>query len=127
MERAEWKSFKNITTTFLGNHKADIYLATVADLVQSYKPKGCNKYLEGHFLDFHLDFFPENLRTVSGEHGDQFNQDISSMEMRYQGKLSSSMLADYCWTFRRDFPRQNITESHPPSLLRNVYTVWNIK
>jgi len=94
-ERAEWKSFKNITANFGGNHKVDIYCVIVADLVQYYRAKGCNKSLEGHFLDFYLDFFPENLRTVSGEHAERFNKDINTMEMRYQGKMSSSMLADY--------------------------------
>ena len=29
------------------------------------------------FLRSHLDFFPENLATVSDEHGEQFHQDIS--------------------------------------------------
>jgi len=27
-----------------------------------------------------------------------------AMEMRYQGKWTSSMLADYCWTLKRDVP-----------------------
>jgi hypothetical protein len=50
----------------------------------------------------HLDFFPENLGTVSDEHGERFLQDIYNMEKRYQGKWSLSMLADYCWTLKRD-------------------------
>jgi hypothetical protein len=33
----------------------------VADLVQSYKVMGCYMSLKVHFLDSHLDFFPENL------------------------------------------------------------------
>jgi hypothetical protein len=37
----------------------------VADLVQSYKAIGCNMSLKVHFLDFHSDFFPENLGAVS--------------------------------------------------------------
>jgi len=61
--------------------------------------------LKVHFIDSHLDFFPENLRTVSNEHGERFHQDISTMERRYQGKWSPSMLADYCWTLKRDVPQ----------------------
>ena len=69
MERAAWKSLKNITTNFWGNRKADNYRVILADLVQSYKVKGRSKSLKGHFLEFHLDFFLENLRAVSREHG----------------------------------------------------------
>jgi hypothetical protein len=50
--------------------------------------------LKVHFLDSHLDFFPENLGAVSDEHRERFHQDISNMEKRYQGKWSLSMLAD---------------------------------
>jgi hypothetical protein len=58
--------------------------------------------LEVHFLDSHLDFFPKNLGAVSFEHGERFHQDISTIEKRYQGTLSPSMLIDYCWTLRRN-------------------------
>jgi hypothetical protein len=61
--------------------------------------------LKVHFLDSHLDFFPENLGAVSDEHGERFHQDISIMEDWYQGKWSLSMLADYCWTLKRDVPQ----------------------
>jgi len=51
-----------------------------------------------------LGFFPENLGEVSDEHGERFHQDIMTMEKRYQGKWTSSMLADYCWTLMRAVP-----------------------
>jgi hypothetical protein len=62
-------------------------------------------FLKVHFLDSHLDFFPENLSTVSDEHGERFHQDISTIDKRYQGQWSPSLLADYCWTIRRDVPK----------------------
>ena len=43
-----------------------------------------------------LEFFPENLGEVSDEHGERFHQDILAMKKQYQGKGTSSMLADYC-------------------------------
>jgi len=49
-----------------------------------------------------LDFFPENCVAVSDEHGENFHQDISSMEKRYKVKWIYAMLADYCWTLARD-------------------------
>jgi len=50
-----------------------------------------------------LDFFPEYLGEVSDEYGERFHQDMA-MEKQYQGKRTSSMLADYCWTLKRDVP-----------------------
>jgi hypothetical protein len=40
MEKAAWKSFKNVTTNFWGNHKADNCGDMVDDLVQLYKAMG---------------------------------------------------------------------------------------
>ena len=37
---------------------------------------GCNKSLKIHFLDAHLNFFPDSFGAVSGEHGERFHQDI---------------------------------------------------
>jgi hypothetical protein len=74
----------------------------VSDLLTGYK---ANMSLKVHFLDSHLDFFPENLGAVSDEHGERFHQDISNMEKRYQSKWSLRMLADYCWTLKRDDPQ----------------------
>ena len=89
-------------TFFLENHKAEKYCDMLADLVQSYKAVGCNMSLKVSFLDSHLDFLPEKIGAVSDEHGERFHQEISSTEKRCQGKWSSSILADYCWTLRRD-------------------------
>ncbi|KAJ8703931.1 hypothetical protein PYW07_011074 [Mythimna separata] len=88
----------------LGNHKSDSYRELVSELLLSYQALGCNMSLKIHFLDSHLDFFPDNLGAASDEHGERFHQDISSMEKRYQGKWSPNMLADYCWTIKRDQP-----------------------
>jgi len=60
--------------------------------------------LKIHFLHSHLDFFLENCGAVSDEHGERFDQHISSMEKRYQGEWNCAMLADYSWTLARDAP-----------------------
>ena len=77
------------------------------DLLTSYIGMGCNMSLKIHFLESHLDFLPENLGEVSDEHGERFHQDILAKEKRYQGKWTSSMLADYCQTLKRDVPEAN--------------------
>jgi len=60
--------------------------------------------LKVHFLESHLNLFPEYLGEVSDEHGERFHQDNMATEKLYQGKWTSSMLADYCWTLKRDVP-----------------------
>jgi hypothetical protein len=51
---------------------------------------------ENPLSGFTLGYFPENLGEASDEHGEIFHQVIMAMEKRYQGKLTSSMLAVYC-------------------------------
>ncbi|UYV70282.1 hypothetical protein LAZ67_7002362 [Cordylochernes scorpioides] len=105
VEAAAWNSFRNVCKNFLGSVKVENYRDIVNDLLLSYKALGCNMSLKIHFLHSHLDLFPDNLGAVSDEHGERFHQDISSMEKRYQGKWSPAMLADYCWTLKRDLPQ----------------------
>ena len=73
-ERNAWLSFKRICKDFLGNHKAANYQDVVQDLLTLYKAMGCNMSLKIHFLELHLDFFPENLGKVSDEHGENFTK-----------------------------------------------------
>jgi cyclopropane fatty-acyl-phospholipid synthase-like methyltransferase len=61
--------------------------------------------LKVHFSDSHLEVFLEKRREVSDENGGLFHHDISNMEKRYQGKLNSDMMADYCWALKIDVPR----------------------
>jgi hypothetical protein len=69
VEKSAWRSLKNVVQNFLGNFKASNYHDIVGELLNSHKDMGCNMSLKMHFLDIHLDFFPENLGAVSGEHG----------------------------------------------------------
>jgi len=63
---------------------------------------GANMSIKLHFLYSHLDRFPENLGDLSDEQGERFHQDISEMEVRYQGWWDAAMLAGYCWSIKRD-------------------------
>jgi len=87
---------------------------------QSSKPSGCcagpvdfvqsygKKYVsENPIFGVLNGFFPKNLGEVSDEHGERFHQDILIIEKRYQGEWTSSMLADYCWTLKRDVHETN--------------------
>ena len=104
LQMAAWKAFKAVCQGFLGNHRTPNYMVLVQQLLYSYEALGCNMSLKLHFLMSHLNFFPDNMGSVSDEHGERFHQDITVMEKRYKGKWSPAMLADYCWTLQRDAP-----------------------
>ncbi|GBL75087.1 hypothetical protein AVEN_243862-1 [Araneus ventricosus] len=103
-ERKAWESLKLVFTSFLGNKKEPNYKYIVEDMIKNFKILGCSMSLKVHFLDLHLDYFPENLGAVSEEQGERFHQDIKEMERRYQGKRNVSMIADYRWMLQRDNP-----------------------
>ena len=102
LEKAAWNAFKSVTQNFLGNHRSPDYEETIETLLYTYNAMGCNMSLKLHFLHSHLYFFPENLGDVSDEHGESFHQDIATMENRYKGKCKPIMMADYCWSLKRD-------------------------
>ncbi|GBM79689.1 hypothetical protein AVEN_71215-1 [Araneus ventricosus] len=101
-ERKAWESFKLVITSCLGNKKDPNYKSIVEEMIQNFKILGCSMSLKVHFLDSHLDYFPENVGAVSEEQGEIFHQDIKEMERRYQGKWNVSMIADYGWMLQRD-------------------------
>ena len=39
---------------------------------------------------------------MSDEQAERFRQDISDMEVCCQGRCGATMLADYCWSIKRD-------------------------
>ncbi|GBN50607.1 hypothetical protein AVEN_77669-1 [Araneus ventricosus] len=103
-ERKAWESFKLVFTSFLGNKKDRNYKSIVEEMIKNFKILGCRMSVKVHFLDSHLDYFPENLGAVSEEQGERFHQDMKEMERRYQGKWNVNMIADYCWMLQRDNP-----------------------
>jgi len=76
-----------------------------------------------------LDFFPENMRTVSDERSECFQQDIFQIETWYTGKWISNRVADCCWSFVRETPTGENTKQRRRSKIfiifssyANVYT-----
>jgi len=63
---------------------------------------GVHMSLKIHFLDSHLDFFPENLGAVSDEHGERFHQQMKEIERRYHGFWDAAMMGDYIWFLIRE-------------------------
>lgn len=101
-EKEAWVSFKQVVTKFLGNAKDPEYGTIVANMLKKFEKLGCLMSLKVHFLNSHLDYFPENLGDVSEEQGERFHQDIKLMEKRYQGRWDINMMGDYCWSLHRE-------------------------
>ncbi|GBN40775.1 hypothetical protein AVEN_933-1 [Araneus ventricosus] len=103
-EKQVWDAFYQVSINFLGTDKAENYKDLVEDMLALFQDFGCNMSLNIHFLDSHLNFFPDNCGQVSDKHGESFPQDITNIEKRYRGNWSTAMLADYCWTLIRPVP-----------------------
>ena len=63
---------------------------------------GCCWSLKTYFLQYHLNFFPENRGAVNYEQGEQFHQDIQAMEAFHQDFWNEKKMKDYCWMLYRD-------------------------
>ena len=100
-ELSAWTAFTNVVK-FLGKTKAPNFKEFVETLVTSFHQLGANMSIRLHFLHSHLARFPENVGGVSDEQGERFHQGISDMEVPYQGCWDATMLADYCWSIKRN-------------------------
>ena len=69
---------------------------------QTYGEMGCNMSIKIHFLHSHLGFCSENLGQLSDELGERFHQKISAIEKRSEGNSQVRMLANYCWSLKRE-------------------------
>ena len=105
-ELAAWKSVRQECLNFLGLYKSDDFEDMGANLFRNYHIRGYKISLKVHFLNSNLPFFHENLGAVSNEHGEKFQQDIAVFEKQFKGKCSTGILAEYCWTLKRDKPEQ---------------------
>ena len=101
-ELSAWMAFMNVVKFFLGKTKAPNYKELVEILLKSLHQLGANMSIKLHYLHSRLDRFPENLGDVSDEQEERFHQDISDMEVRCQGRWNVIMLANYCWSIKRD-------------------------
>jgi hypothetical protein len=96
--RRTWKASENACRNFLRKEKEENYSAIVQEPISSHSGMGCNMSSKFLCLHSHSDFFPENIGSISDEHGERFHPDISLTEKRYSGKWSPNKLADYCYS-----------------------------
>ncbi|GFS32420.1 hypothetical protein NPIL_468461, partial [Nephila pilipes] len=83
----------------------------------------------------HMDFPPDNLRSISEEQRDRFHQDIKDIERKYQGGWDKNMHADYCWMLTRDRncaiiackkfkPQENFLLFSRPEATSEIWQQW---
>jgi hypothetical protein len=82
---------------FSGKHRSPDYRDIVSEMLDAFELIKVNMSPKIHFLKSHIDFFPSEMEQVTDEHGERFQQDLSTLEQRYQGRADPRMMADYCW------------------------------
>jgi hypothetical protein len=73
-------------------------------MLEKFKLLGCLMSLKIHFVNLHLDCFPENVGAVSEQQGELLYQYIKDMERRCQGRWNVNMMGDCCWTLHLKIP-----------------------
>ena len=61
LEKAAWVSFVAVVQNFLGNNKAENYKELVNRMLLNFRALRCNMSIKLHFLNSHLDKFPDDL------------------------------------------------------------------
>ena len=54
-----------VVKNFLGNNKSENYKQLVATLINKFRTLGANMSVKMHFLNSHIEQFPENCGDVS--------------------------------------------------------------
>ena len=94
--------FKLMIQNFLGNKKVNNYRQLVEELRQNYRKLCANMSMKMHFPHSHLGNIFENCGYLSDEQSETFHQHIQVMEEICQGCWKKRMMADYCWSLKRD-------------------------
>lgn len=68
-EKEAWVSFKQVVVKFLGNDEDTEYESIVANMLKKFEQLGCLMSLKVHFLNSHLNYFPDKLGDFSEEQG----------------------------------------------------------
>ena len=102
LEKRTWCSFADVVKNFLDNNRAVNYKGLIEKMLKCYHEIRVDMSIKIHFLDIHLDKFPDNCGDFSDDQGERFHHDLKIMEDRYQGRWNKRIMADYCWSIKRD-------------------------
>ena len=120
VEKRAWESYIALCDNFLGNNRSADYVAVVNNFLPAYNDMGCNMSIKIHFLHSHLNFFPDNLGQLSDEQGERFHQEMASIEKRIDGKNKINMLANYCWSLKRETDDDQFKEKDRVNIFKCV-------
>ena len=120
VEKRAWESYIALCDNFLGNNRSADYVAVVNNFLTAYNDMGCNMSIKIHFLHSHLNFFPDNLGQFSDEQGERFHQEMASIEKRIDGKNKINMLANYCWSLKRETDDDQFKEKDRVNIFKCV-------
>lgn len=98
-------AFVDLVNILLGDRKADNYTELLNELFTSFEFHDCNNSIKIYFLLIYLDISTKNLGNV--EQWEGFYQEIKVMEECYLGPWDEHMMADYCYSLKRDIPDLN--------------------
>ncbi|QQP37347.1 Uncharacterized protein FKW44_017579 [Caligus rogercresseyi] len=101
LDCAAWKSFVQVANNFLGTRRQQNHARLISTMIEPSKTR-LFVSIKMHFLFSHMEKFPENHGAMSDEQGERFHQDMRQIEERYQGRWDAVMMADYCWSLKRD-------------------------
>ena len=120
VEKQAWESYIALCDNFLGNNRSADYVAVVNNFLTAYNDMGCNMSIKIHFLHSHLNFFPDNLGQFSDEQGERFHQEMAIIEKRFDGKNKINMLANYCWSLKRETDDDQFKEKDRVNIFKCV-------
>ena len=78
-----WNLLKMFPLNFLGKKRSPIYEDMVYELMYNFQALDARMSIKIHFLNSHLDYFPENCGDYSKEQGERFHRNIRMMEEQY--------------------------------------------
>jgi hypothetical protein len=99
-ELRAWKSLVAVTKGFLGKNREPNYRLLIKEMLKAFDLQEVKMSLKVHFLKSHLEFFPDDLGTISDEHGERFHQTIMTIEKRFSGRADERMMGDFCWLLK---------------------------
>ena len=80
MELEWWKAFVLVAKNIAGNNKAWNYAELVDNMLAAFRNLGCNMSVKMHYRHSDIDWFPENLGSMSYKLGERFHLDLKEME-----------------------------------------------
>ncbi|KAF2344040.1 hypothetical protein FHG87_025204 [Trinorchestia longiramus] len=110
-ELSAWCSLKSVFENFPGNHGSAQYQKVVDELMENFLQFGARMSVKMHFLQSHLDYFPENCGDFTEEQGHS-DELLNSFE-RQRSQLMTSIKSVVYLTQRhiRYFLKKNLLKS----------------